>query len=153
MKEAIIETFTSISGSSLTTIAGFLVLCAMQLTLGKDLGIVMAKGVLLGVISVLTLFPALLLTFDNAIEKAKHKSLKIDFSKLNEFIVKKHVAIIIIFLILIIPCYLGYKKIDVYYKMDKSLPETLESISANTCLLYTSPSPRDYHSSRMPSAA
>ena len=134
MKEAIIETFTSISGSSLTTIAGFLVLCAMQLTLGKDLGIVMAKGVLLGVISVLTLFPALLLTFDNAIEKAKHKSLKIDFSKLNEFIVKKHVAIIIIFLILIIPCYLGYKKIDVYYKMDKSLPETLESISANTIL-------------------
>lgn len=134
MKEAISETFTSVIGSSLTTVAGFLVLCTMNLTLGKDLGIVMAKGVLLGVLCVLTLFPSLLLVFDNLIEKTKHKKLNLTFNKLNEFIVKHHIVIFIAFLIVLIPCYLGYKKIDVYYKIDKSLPETLESISTNNVL-------------------
>ncbi len=134
MKEAIKETFKSVMGSSLTTIAGFLVLCTMQLTLGKDLGIVMAKGVLLGVICVLTLFPSLLLVFDKQIEKTYHKSLKINFSKFNNFIVKYHKVIFIIFILLIIPMYLGYKNVNVYYKMDKSLPETLESISTNEVL-------------------
>ncbi len=134
MKEAIKETFTSVIGSSLTTIVGFLVLCTMRLTLGVDLGIVMAKGVLLGVICVLTLFPCLLLKFDNLIEKTKHKNLNLNFNKLNTFIVNKRIPIFIIFLILLIPCYLGYKKIDVYYKMDSSLPSTLESISTNNVL-------------------
>lgn len=131
MADAIKETFTSVIGSSLTTIAGFLVLCTMKLTLGKDLGIVMAKGVLLGVVTVLTVFPSLLLLLDKYIEKTKHKSLAINFSKLNNFIVKHHVAFFVIFLVLVIPCYLAYSKVDVYYKIDKSLPSTLESIKAN----------------------
>lgn len=131
MSSAIEETFTSVIGSSLTTIAGFLVLCTMSLTLGKDLGIVMAKGVLIGLISTLLLFPALILTFDKYIEKTKHKKVNLVFDKLNHFIVKSYKVIFIIFALLIIPAYLAYSKIDVYYKMDKTLPETLESISAN----------------------
>lgn len=131
MELAICETFTSVLGSSLTTIAGFLVLCLMDLTLGKDLGIVMAKGVLLGVLSVVTLFPSLLLVFDKGIEKTRHKSLNLNFNKINNFIVKKNKIIFIIFLIVLIPAYLAYKNVPVYYKIDKSLPDTLESISAN----------------------
>lgn len=134
MSEAIVETFKSVMGSSLTTIAGFLVLCTMKLTLGRDLGIVMAKGVLLGVISVITLFPALLLTFDKYIEKTKHKSFKINFSPLNNFVIKHNKLIFIIFLILLVPMYLANNKVSVYYKIDKSLPETLESISTNNYL-------------------
>ena len=134
MSEAIVETFKSVMGSSLTTIAGFLVLCTMKLTLGRDLGIVMAKGVLLGVISVITLFPALLLTFDKYIEKTKHKSFKINFSTLNNFVIKHNKLIFIIFLILLVPMYLANNKVSVYYKIDKSLPDTLESISTNNYL-------------------
>lgn len=131
MQEAIKDTFTSVTGSSLTTIAGFLVLCFMQLTLGKDLGIVMAKGVLLGVITVLTLFPSLLLIFDSLIEKTKHKILIPKFNTINKFIVKHSKAIFISFIILLIPAYLANSKIDVYYKIDKSLPNTLDSIMSN----------------------
>ena len=131
MELATCETFTSVLGSSLTTIAGFLVLCLMDLTLGKDLGIVMAKGVLLGVLSVVTLFPSLLLVFDKGIEKTRHKSLNLNFNKINNFIVKKNKIILIIFLIVLVPAYLAYKNVPVYYKIDKSLPDTLESISAN----------------------
>ncbi len=134
MKEAICETFTSVTGSSLTTIAGFLVLCAMQLSLGKDLGIVMAKGVLLGVICVLTLFPSFLLIFDNIIEKTKHKKISFNFTKLNQFIIKHKIAIFVIFIILLVPTYLAYSKVDVYYKLDRSLPSTLESIKTNQIL-------------------
>ena len=132
MKEAIKETFTSVIGSSLTTIAGFLVLISMKLTLGKDLGLVMAKGVLLGVVTVLTVFPSLLLVFDKYIEKTKHKSINLKFSKLNNFVVKNHVVIFIMFLLILIPAYLANKNVSVYYKMDESLPKTLESISSNT---------------------
>ena len=106
MKEAINETFSSVMGSSLTTVAGFLVLCTMSLTLGKDLGIVMAKGVILGVVCVLTLFPSMLLVFDKQIEKTSHKSINLDFSPLNRFIVKNHVLLFIIFLVLLVPAYL-----------------------------------------------
>lgn len=113
MSSAIEETFTSVIGSSLTTIAGFLVLCTMSLTLGKDLGIVMAKGVLIGLISTLLLFPALILTFDKYIEKTKHKKVNLVFDKLNHFIVKSYKVIFIIFALLIIPAYLAYSKIDV----------------------------------------
>ena len=134
MRDAIVETFKSVMGSSFTTIAGFLVLCTMQLTLGKDLGIVMAKGVLLGLLSVFTLFPSLLLAFDKLIDKTKHKRVKFNFEKLNKFIVKNRVATLIIFIVLLIPAYLGYKNIDVFYKIDKSLPNTLESIKANSDL-------------------
>lgn len=131
MQEAIKDTFTSVTGSSLTTIAGFLVLCFMQLTLGKDLGIVMAKGVLLGVITVLTLFPSLLLLFDKLIEKTKHKVLIPKFITINKFIVKHSKAIFITFIILLIPAFLANSKVDVYYKIDKSLPNTLDSIMSN----------------------
>lgn len=134
MIEAIVETFTSVTGSSLTTIAGFLVLCTMQLTLGRDLGIVMAKGVLLGVITVLTLFPSLLLTFDKIIDKTKHKNLNLSFSKLNNLVIKRYKLVFGLLLILIIPIYLANSKVDVYYKLDRSLPETLESIKTNEFL-------------------
>ena len=131
MEEAISETFTSVTGSSLTTIAGFLVLCLMNLTLGKDLGIVMAKGVLLGLITVLTVFPALLLTFDKYISKTSHKVIIKPFNKVNNFIVKHYIAIFIIFLLLLFPMYKANSKVEVYYKIDETLPKTLESISSN----------------------
>ena len=134
MTEAIVETFTSVTGSSLTTIAGFLVLCTMNLTLGKDLGLVMAKGVLLGVITVLTVFPSLLLVFDKQIDKTKHKPITIHFEKLNKFVIKHYKTIFIIFLLLLVPAYLANSKVDVYYKIDESLPDTLDSIVANTDL-------------------
>lgn len=131
MEEAISETFTSVTGSSLTTIAGFLVLCLMNLTLGKDLGIVMAKGVLLGLVSVLTVFPALLLTFDKYISKTSHKVIIKPFNKVNNFIVKHYIAIFIIFLLLLFPMYKANSKVEVYYKIDETLPKILESISSN----------------------
>ena len=134
MSEAIKDTFLSITGSSLTTIVGFLALCAMRLTLGLDLGIVMAKGVLLGVITVLTLFPSLLLVFDNLITKTKHKRLNINFSRFNNFSIKHYKLIFIIFLILLVPSFLAYRKVEVYYKLDSSLPKTLESIKTNEVL-------------------
>lgn len=134
MVEAIKETFTSVAGSSLTTIVGFLVLCTMSLTLGKDLGIVMAKGVLLGVITVLTLFPSMLLIFDKLIEKTKHKSIMPSFNKLNKFIIKYNKVFLIIFLVLLVPFFLANNKVDVYYKLDRSLPKTLESIKTNKLL-------------------
>lgn len=131
MSEAIHETFTSVVGSSLTTIAGFLVLCTMKLTLGTDLGLVMAKGVFLGVVCVLTVFPSLILISEKLIEKTKHKTILPNFTKLNNFIIKHNKAIFVIFLILIIPAYLAYSKVDVYYKLDESLPKDLDSIVAN----------------------
>ncbi|MGN1342752.1 MAG: MMPL family transporter [Bacilli bacterium] len=131
MSKAIEETFTSVAGSSLTTMAGFLVLCTMTLTLGKDLGLVMAKGVLLGVICVLTVFPVLLLIFDKVIEKTKHKSILPKFDKMNNFIIKHHKVFFTLFIILLVPVYLANSKIDVYYKLDETLPKTLDSISAN----------------------
>lgn len=131
MESAISETFSSVIGSSLTTIAGFLVLCLMELTLGKDLGIVMAKGVLLGLITVLTLFPALLLTFDKLLEKTSHKIVIKPLTKVNDFVVKHYKVIFIIFLVLLFPLYKANSKVEVYYKMDESLPKTLESIKTN----------------------
>ena len=131
MSDAISETFTSVTGSSLTTIAGFLVLCLMRLTLGKDLGIVMAKGVLLGLIAVLTIFPCLLLTFDNLITKTSHKVLVKPLTKLNDFIVKHYIVILIVFLALLFPMYKANSKVEVYYKIDETLPKTLESIKTN----------------------
>ena len=132
MQQAIVDTTSSVMGSSLTTIAGFLVLCTMNLTLGKDLGLVMAKGVFLGVISVLTIFPSLILISDKLINKTKHKPFTIHFEKLNKFVIKHHVGIFALFVILIIPAYLANSKVAVYYKIDESLPDTLDSIVANT---------------------
>lgn len=134
MVNAIKETFVSVTGSSLTTIVGFLVLCTMSLTLGKDLGIVMAKGVLLGVVCVLTLFPSLLLVFDKSVEKTKHKQFIPKFTLIQNFVIKHYVAIFVAFLVLLVPFYLANSKVDVYYKMDESLPDTLDSIIANETL-------------------
>ncbi len=131
MSQAIVKTFTSVTGSSLTTIAGFLVLCTMNLTLGRDLGIVMAKGVLLGVIGVLTIFPSLLLVCDKWINKTKHKPITIKFTRLNKLVVKHYRSILIIFVILFVPLYLANQKVEVYYKIDESLPKNLDSIVAN----------------------
>lgn len=134
MSKAIMDTFTSVIGSSFTTIAGFLALCAMNLTLGKDIGLVMAKGVLCGVICVLTVFPALLLVFDNIVEKTSHKIILPKFEELKDFIIKNYKVIFIIFIILILPAYLGNKHTESYYNLDKSLPDTLDSSVANKIL-------------------
>ena len=134
MQEAITETFHSVLGSSLTTIAGFLALCMMKLTLGRDIGLVMAKGVLCGLVSVLTLFPALLLVCDKWIEKTQHKSLLPEFKRLQKFSIHHYRLIIVIFLILLIPAIYGNQHVKVYYNLDKSLPSTLASSIANSNL-------------------
>ncbi len=134
MQEAITETFHSVLGSSLTTIAGFLALCMMKLTLGKDIGLVMAKGVLCGLVCVLTLFPALLLVCDKWIEKTQHKSLLPEFKRLQKFSIHHYRLIIVIFLILLVPAIYGNQHVKVYYNLDKSLPSTLASSIANSNL-------------------
>lgn len=131
MAHAISKTLVSVIGSSLTTIAGFLALCSMNLTLGKDIGIVMAKGVLLGVICVVTVLPAMLLVFNNLIEKTSHKEILPKFKRVKDFNIKHHKAIIILFIIILPFAIYGYKNTDVYYNLDKSLPESLPSITAN----------------------
>lgn len=134
MSDAIVQTFKSILGSSLTTFAGFLALCTMDLLLGKDIGIVMAKGVLFGLLTVVTIFPAFLLIFDKQIDKTKHKILLPEFKKLPKFITSKSKAILIIFIIIMIPAYYGNSHYDVYYKLDDSLPKDLAFNVANSDL-------------------
>lgn len=134
MSDAIVQTFKSILGSSLTTFAGFLALCTMDLLLGQDIGIVMAKGVLFGLLTVVTIFPAFLLIFDKQIDKTKHKILLPEFKKLPKFITSKSKAILIIFIILMIPAYYGNSHYDVYYKLDDSLPKDLAFNVANSDL-------------------
>ena len=134
MEKAIEETFKSVVGSSLTTIAGFLALCSMNLTLGRDIGLVMAKGVVCGLICVLTLFPALLLVFDSLLEKTKHKIWLPQFKKVQDFSIKHYKIILIVFVLLLIPAWYGNQNVEVYYKLDKSLPESLGSSIANSKL-------------------
>lgn len=132
MALAINDTITSVVGSSITTIAGFIALCFMSFTLGMDLGIVMAKGVLLGVISCVTILPSMLLVFDQMIRKTSHKALLTDYPKISEFIVNKTWLFAILFVALLIPALYGYKNTNVYYNLDSTLPKTLPSIRANT---------------------
>lgn len=132
MATAIGKTLTSVVGSSLTTIAGFLALCSMNLTLGKDIGIVMAKGVLFGVVSVVTVLPAMILTLNGLIEKTKHKEILPKFKHIKNFIMKHYVIIAIAFIIILPIAFFGYKNTKVYYNLDKSLPKTLSSVTANT---------------------
>lgn len=122
MSHAIVDTLTSVFGSSLTTIAGFLALCTMNLTLGYDIGIVMAKGVLFGLICVVTLFPALLLVFDKYIKKTQHKVITPKFNIIKNFVMKHYVIVFIIFVVLFIPFYIFQTKTNVYYKLDESIP-------------------------------
>ena len=131
MSNAIKETFVSVIGSSLTTVIGFLSLCAMDLTLGTDIGLVMAKGVIWGVISTLTLFPSLLLVFDGVIDKTTHRVLLPKFERVQDFVVKWYKLILVIFVVLMVPALIGNGNYEVYYKLDKSLPETLDFNVAN----------------------
>lgn len=131
MAHAIEKTLGSVVGSSLTTIAGFLALCSMNLTLGRDIGIVMAKGVLLGLICVATVLPALILVFDKSIEKTRHREILPKFTHIKNFNIKHHLAIIIIFLVILPFAIWGYTHTEVYYNLDKSLPSSLQSVQAN----------------------
>ncbi len=132
MATAIEKTLLSVVGSSLTTIAGFLALCSMNLTLGKDIGLVMAKGVFLGVVCVVTVLPAMLLELNSLIEKTKHKEILPQFTHIKDFILKHYHAIALIFILVLPIAFYGYQNTDVYYNLDKSLPSNLDSISANT---------------------
>ena len=134
MSLSIIETFKSVVGSSLTTFAGFLALCTMDLTLGTDIGIVMAKGVLFGLVTVFTIFPACILTFDKLITKTQHKKLFPDFKGVQKFTVKNYVVMFIIFLLLVIPAVIGNNNYQVYYKLDDALPADLPFHVANSDL-------------------
>ncbi len=131
MAHAISKTLVSVLGSSLTTIAGFLALCSMNLTLGKDIGIVMAKGVLFGLICVVTVLPAMILIFDKAIEKTTHREILPRFEKIKNFNIKHYKAIIVIFVIILPFAIYGYTHTESYYNLDRSLPESLQSIIAN----------------------
>ncbi|MBE6049045.1 MAG: antibiotic ABC transporter permease [Clostridium sp.] len=130
MAEAISATMLSISASSLTTIAGFLALCTMDLTLGKDIGLVMAKGVLLGVISSVTILPAFVLTFDKLIHRFKHRTIIPEFDKISSVIVKNYKVIIVVFILTMIPAFIGQSKAAVYYNLDETLPKDTPSIVA-----------------------
>ncbi|MBC6696087.1 MMPL family transporter [Terrisporobacter mayombei] len=130
MAKAITNTVTSVFGSSTTTIAGFLALCVMELGFGKDIGLVMAKGVLIGVISTVIILPSFVLIFDKQIEKYKHKTILPQFKKVSKGIVKHYKKLSILFVIIFIPAYFGYKNADVYYNLDESLPDDFPSIIA-----------------------
>lgn len=131
MDNAIEATIESVVGSALTTVAGFLALCVMDLALGKDIGLVMAKGVVIGVICTITILPALVLTFDKVIHKYKHKNILPTFQKSSSFIIKHHKVIVLISLLILIPAAIGKEKASVYYNLDESLPDNLPSIVAN----------------------
>lgn len=130
MAEAIKATFVSVVGSSITTIAGFVALCFMSFTLGLDLGIVMAKGVFIGVISCVTVLPSMILVFDKLIEKTRHKPLIPQF-RISRFVAKHYILIAVLFVIIWIPAVYGYQRTEVYYNLDSTLPKTLDSVIAN----------------------
>ena len=134
MAKAIGSTLTSVAGSSVTTIAGFLALCFMSFTLGKDLGLVMAKGVLLGVISSVTVLPSLVLVLEKPIEKTRHRSLIGNMDNLAGFITKRHVVFLVIFLLILGPAVYGYTHTQTYYDMSSALPRDLPSVVATTKL-------------------
>ena len=136
MAVAIHETLTSVVGSSVTTIAGFAALCFMSFTLGKDLGIVMAKGVLLGVIGCVTVLPALILVLDKPLQKTKHRSILPKMNGLARGVTKVFPVFLIIFALLVYPAYYGYDKTndEVYYDMGQCLPEDIEYVIANSKL-------------------
>lgn len=132
MAHAIADTISSVVGSSITTVAGFVALCFMSFTLGLDLGIVMAKGVVLGVIACVTILPSLILVFDKAIEKTTHRVILPEFKGVGKFIAKHYKVFLVLFVIILIPAIYGYNHTKVYYKLDSSLPDSLESVQANT---------------------
>lgn len=130
MASAIQGAFLSLSGSSLTTIFGFLALCFMDLSLGKDIGLVMAKGVVFGVLTVTIVLPALVLQCDKIIHKYRHRSFIPKFDKLNSFVVNHKKVWVAIFVVLFIPSYIMQSNVNVYYSMDKMLPDDIGCIAA-----------------------
>lgn len=131
MALAIGQTFSSILGSSLTTVAGFVSICFMSFTLGRDLGIVMSKGVILGVIGTVTLLPCVIRMMDGAIEKTSHKPLLPDVGGISRFVVKHYKVLCIILVVACVPAFYGYNHVGVYYDMSSCLPQTLPSVNAN----------------------
>lgn len=131
MAHAIGNTFKSVVGSSVTTVAGFVALCFMTFALGKDLGIVMAKGVVIGVIACVTLLPSMILILDKWIEKTTHKNIFPKFERTSKFISKHYIVALMIFAVAFIPAFYGNNNIEVYYNIDSSLPQTLDSAVAN----------------------
>ena len=131
MSHAISNTLGSVLSSSTTTVAGFVALCFMTFTLGLDLGVVMAKGVLIGVICCVTVLPSMLLIFDKPISKTKHRPLVPDLGKMAPFIVKHYKVFVAIFLIALGPALYGYTHTDVYYDLAGTLPKDLPSVQAN----------------------
>lgn len=134
MAHAISNTFVSVVGSSITTVAGFAAMCFMTFTLGLDLGIVMAKGVILGVIGCVTILPSMILIFDKAIQKTTHKPLIPDLGRIGDFVSKKFIIFIAMFVIILIPALYGYTHTDVYYDLAGTLPKDLNSVIANSKL-------------------
>ena len=134
MAHAISNTISSVVGSSITTVAGFIALCFMSFTLGMDLGVVMAKGVVFGVICCVTVLPSMILIFDNAIEKTKHKVILPDLSGISKWVTQHFYIFLILFFVLIGPAVYGYTHNSVYYDLAGTLPESLESITANNKL-------------------
>lgn len=131
MAHAISNTITSVVSSSVTTVAGFIALCFMSFTLGKDIGIVMAKGVIFGVITCVTILPSLILTFDKAIEKTTHKEFIPSLDGISDWITKHYLVFMVLFVVILFPALYGYRNTEVYYNLDSSLPKTLESVIAN----------------------
>ena len=131
MAHAIAQTVTSVVGSSVTTVAGFIALCFMSFTLGMDLGIVMAKGVVFGVIGCVTILPSMILIFDKLLEKTRHKAILPDIGKLSGFVTKRFPVFLLIFAVLLLPAIYGQKNAEVYYDLAGTLPEDLQSFMAN----------------------
>lgn len=131
MGEAISETFLSVIGSSVTTIAGFAALIFMTFALGRDLGVVMIKGVIIGVLCCVTFLPAMILTFENVIEKTRHRPFLPNLDGVSDFIIKHRLVWILVFLVIFYPAYRGNNDVQLYYNIDKGLPDTLDSAIAN----------------------
>ena len=136
MAEAIHNTLTSVIGSSVTTIAGFVALCFMTFTMGRDLGLVMAKGVVFGVLGCVTVLPSMILLFDKPLKKLMHRSLIPDMGKISGLITKRFPIFLVLFVVITIPAFIGYQKTnnEVYYDMADSLPQDLDYAIANAKL-------------------
>ena len=137
MAQAITKTFSAILGSSLTTVAGFLAICFMSFTLGRDLGIVMSKGVILGVLGTVTLLPCVIRLMDGLIERTSHKPLLPSVAGISRFVVKHYKVLFAVLLLLCIPAFYGYNHVGVYYDMSSCLPQDLRSVQANNKLADT----------------
>ncbi len=131
MAHAIGDTITSVVGSSITTVAGFIALCFMSFTLGMDLGIVMAKGVVFGVLACITILPSLILVLNKPLERTKHRPFIPDFKGIGGFITKHYKIFVVLFLVVLYPALYGYNHTTVYYNLDETLPKDLPSIIAN----------------------